>query len=196
VIRGEQVTFEGDNRNPVFSPDGTHVVFSSDREGTDRADLFVKDLDDDLLERSVITLEGSQTPTQWPSDSLIVFEQGVRGSQQVWTVNLSDPANARVEPYLSPEADLSRLVVSPDGTLAAYVSSESGRNAVYIRSFPDPGAPTRVSEGGGVGPSWSPDGNTVYYWTVHKGRNRRRSRESTGPVHGRPPPAQSDTSGQ
>ena len=35
---------------------------------------------------------------------------------------------------------------------------------VYIRSFPNPGERTPVSQGGGVAPSWSPDGSTVYYW--------------------------------
>ena len=48
-------------------------------------------------------------------------------------------------------------------TLAAYTSSESQQYEIYIRSFPDPGEPTIVSEGGGRVPFWSPDGNTLYY---------------------------------
>ncbi len=35
-----------------------------------------------------------------------------------------------------------------------------------MRSFPEPGARERVSRGGGQYPFWSPDGNTIYYWTV------------------------------
>ena len=42
-----QLTFEGDNRNAVFSPDGTRVAFDSSRDGTEGTDLFVKDLNDD-----------------------------------------------------------------------------------------------------------------------------------------------------
>ena len=79
-------------------------------------------------------------------------------------LNLSDPENPRAEAYLSSEARLSSIKVSRDGTLAAYHSNESGAREVYIRSFPDPGERTPVSQGGGVAPSWSPDGNTVYYW--------------------------------
>ena len=78
-------------------------------------------------------------------------------------VNLSDPDSARAEAYLSAEADLRFIVVSPDGTLAAYTSNESGQYEIYIRSFPDPGERTVVSEGGGDVPFWSPDGNTLYY---------------------------------
>ena len=67
--------------------------------------------------------------------------------------------------YLPLEADLTDIVVSRDGTLAAYVSNESGTNEVYIRSFPEPGERTPVSQGGGYRPFWSADGNTVFYWS-------------------------------
>ena len=161
-----QLTFEGANQWGVFSPDGTRIAFASGREGTDSYDLFVKNLDDDSPARSLITLDGAQEPTQWPSDTLIVFESGLGSpaARDLWTLNLSDPDNPRAEPYLSSEAGLSSIKVSGDGTLAAYHSNESGAIEVYIRSFPDPGERTPVSQGGGVAPSWSPDGNTVYHW--------------------------------
>ena len=159
-----QLTFEGTNNFPVFSPDGTRVAFSSRRDGTDSGqDLFVKDLNDDLPPRSIITLEANQFVTQWPSDTLIVFERGQGGVRDLWMVNLSDPDSARAEAYLSSEADLRYMVVSPDGTLAAYTSNESGQYEIYIRSFPDPGERTIVSQGGGDTPFWSPDGSTLYY---------------------------------
>ncbi len=164
-----QLTFEGNNLRPVFSPDGTRVAFASSREGTDGWDLFVKTLGDDVPARSIITLPANQFPTQWPSDSLIVLERGQGGSGDLWMLDLSDPDSARVEVYLPSEADLRDIVVSPDGTLAAYSSDESGRDEIYIRSFPEPGERTPVSQGGGVLPFWSPDGNTVYYWTLGGG---------------------------
>ena len=162
-----QLTFEGANQNGVFSPDGTRIAFNSGREGTDGYDLFVKTLDDDVPARSIITLERNQEVTQWPSDTLLVFESGgAPGNRDLWMLNLSNPDSARPEAYLSSEASLRRIVVSRDGTLAAYRSNETGRNEVYIRSFPDPGERTPVSQGGGVDPRWSPDGNTVYYWRI------------------------------
>ena len=69
-------------------------------------------------------------------------------------------------PYLEAEADLDDIMVSPDGTLAAYVSDESGTDEVYVRSFPEARQPEIASQRGGVFPSWSPDGNTIYYWTL------------------------------
>ena len=92
-----------------------------------------------------------------------MFEREEGGLGDLWTVDLSDPDSARAVAYLSSEADLRRMVVSPDGTLAAYRSNESGQIEVYVRSFPDPGERTKVSENGGAKPFWSPDGNTLYY---------------------------------
>ena len=158
-----RLTFEGNNIFPVFSPDGTRVAFASQREGTDGFDLFVKTLGDDAPARAIVTLEGDEWPTQWPSDSLVVFEQGPNPTD-LWTLDLSDADNPRPEVYLPLEADLDDMVVSRDGTLAAYGSNESGREEIYVRSFPEPGERTLVSQGGGEYPFWSPDGNTVYYW--------------------------------
>ncbi len=158
-----QLTFQGINERPVFSPDGTRVAFSTGRVGTDAADLFVKDLNDDSPPRPITTLDGNQYMTQWPADTLILFESGQGGGSDLWMVNLSDPDDPGAEVYLSSEDDLTRLVVSPDGTLAAYQSDESGE--IYIRSFPDPGERTVVSRGGAWTPFWSPDGNTLYYST-------------------------------
>ena len=146
-----QLTFEGDNRHPVFSPDRTLVAFASRREGTDGRDLWVKTLNDDKPAKSIIPLPGDQYPTQWPADTLIVFEWGTDTSD-LWMLNLSDPDSPSAEVYLESEADLEDMVVSPDGTLAAYWTRELGSRHVYIRSFPEAGAPTRVSQRNGQRP--------------------------------------------
>jgi len=160
-----QLTFEGVNIRPAFSPDGTRVAFSSNLSNTNSFDLVVKNLNDDSPPRAIITLEADQYLTQWPSDSLIVFERGGGGNtnRSLWTVDLSDPDNPQAIEYLSSEADLRYMVVSPDGTLAAYSSDESGQSEIYVRSFPEPGGPTLVSPDVGIIPFWSPDGNTLYY---------------------------------
>jgi serine/threonine-protein kinase len=159
------LTFEGQNHSPVYSPDGERVVFSSAREGTDSEDLFVKRLDDDTPAELLITLPGAQRPTQWPSDTLIVFEVGPP-PVDLWMLDLSDPDSPRAEAYLEQQADLRDIKISPDGTLAAYSSNETGTSQVYIRSFPDPGLQTPVSQGGGQFPFWSPSGDIVHHWTL------------------------------
>jgi Tol biopolymer transport system component len=163
-----QLTFDGQNAFPVFSSDGNRVEFRSLRDGTDGLDLFVKTLDDDEPARSIITLPSGQVPVQWLSDGLIVFEQRLspNAPSGLRMIDLSNPDSAVAVEYLSAEADLGSVVVSPDGSIAAYTSDESGRMEVYIRSFPEAGGRTLVSQSGGEFPRWSPAGNTVYYWSL------------------------------
>ena len=160
-----RLTFEGANRLPVWSPDGTRVAFASARDGTDGSDLFLKAVYDGSPPQMIVTLPGDQAPTQWPSDDLVIFENGAVGSSDLWMVDLSSDS-AVASPYLEAEADLDDIRASPDGNLAVYTSNESGTDEVYVRSFPEARQPEIVSQGGGKWPLWSPDGNTIYYWTL------------------------------
>jgi serine/threonine-protein kinase len=159
------VTFDGLNFGPVFSPDGRRIAFGSLRAGSNGGDVFVKELTDDSPPRSLGALAGNNLPTHWPSEDVLVgLTTDAQGSPgDLWWADLSDPDSARVYDYLVSEADLRAIQVSPDGTLAVYESGESGIREVYIRSFPEPGQQTLVSEGVGIAPAWSPDGNTIYY---------------------------------
>ena len=160
-----RLTFEGLNRWPVWSPDGTRVAFGSQRDGTAGLDLFVKTVNDDSPPQMIVTLPSAQIPTQWPSDDVVIFESGGGEAYDLWMVDLSSHS-AVASPYLEAEANLSNIMVSPNGNLAAYASNESGTIEVYVRNFPEARRPEIVSQGGGGGPHWSPDGNTIYYWTL------------------------------
>ncbi|MFB3111597.1 MAG: hypothetical protein ACE10G_06155, partial [Gemmatimonadales bacterium] len=161
-----RLTFEGSNYVPIWSPDGTRVAFTSSRDGTDQHDLFMKTVDDDSPPKLIVSLPGFQGPHDWLRDDLLLFKSGF--PSDLWTVDLSSDS-AVTSPYLALEAELSDVSVSSDGTLAAYTSDESGTSEVYIRSFPEARQPDIVSQGGGVSPLWSPDGNTIYYLTLGTG---------------------------
>jgi Tol biopolymer transport system component len=54
-------------------------------------------------------------------------------------------------------------VFSPDGRWVAYESDETGRMEIYVQAYPGPGARTRVSIEGGVGPAWNARGGELFY---------------------------------
>jgi serine/threonine-protein kinase len=164
--RPRRLTSTGFNQRPVWSPDGTMLVFSSIREGADGADLYVKTVTDDAPPRLLLSLPGPQFPTDWISDSLLLIENGVGPSREVWLVELpgegsGDSATAR--PYFESEFAHEPAYLAAQGDLITYSSDATGPWEVYTRSFPEAGAPEKITEGGGDHPKWSRDGNAIYY---------------------------------
>jgi len=140
---------------PLWTPDGSRVVFQSQRAGEG---LFWKAADgtgdvEQLLERA------SVYPYGWSADGRLVFQQrpgdigvlsleGDRASEL-----LLDSAFLEVDP-----------AISPDGRWIAYASDETGRMEIYVRPFPDVAdGQWQVSADGGFDPLWSPDGRELFF---------------------------------
>jgi Tol biopolymer transport system component len=92
-----QLTSEGDNGDPVWSPDGAQISFGSDREGNGKLNIFIMNADGSNTRQ----LTHFQSPiesgdTNWSSDGKkIIFEYDINGKLQsdpdayaeVWTMN-------------------------------------------------------------------------------------------------------------
>jgi dipeptidyl aminopeptidase/acylaminoacyl peptidase len=164
------VTFEGDNEDPVWSPDGSRIAFASERDGTEGSDLWVKRVDNTEPARPLRTMAGDQWPSMWPADTLLLVTTDGAGNRDIgtWILPALSPSassdSVRVEPFLRADwdEDLGRL--SPDGRLMAIVSDETGEYDIWLRSFPDPTGQWRVTSGGsGRAPRWSPDGARLFF---------------------------------
>jgi eukaryotic-like serine/threonine-protein kinase len=155
--------------NPVWSPDGTRIVFESDRKAKGaHSDLWIKPLGGGK-EEVLAASSDNRHPEDWSPDGRFVsfgVVQALNRRLQIW---LLDVARERgVIPFATDaEAwDLANSRFSPDGRWVAYSSDETGRSEVFVRAFPGPGGKWQVSNSGGGHPIWRRDGKELFYLSL------------------------------
>jgi Tol biopolymer transport system component len=155
-----RLTFDpGDDRDPVWSPDGSVLIFCSDRTGPKT--LFRKDLSREDPESPLFDTKQDLYPESWtPDGKRILYETGITPRLGLsW--NVDQPSEAH--PIVKTSFALDELQVSPDGRLLAYTSTDSGQYEVYVQPFERPGQKVRVSIDGGGDPKWRRDGKELFY---------------------------------
>jgi len=161
-----RITFhEGSDRLPVWTPDGMHVAFVSERDSGE-ASVYLRPADGSgsaelLIEATPET--GAFMPSSFSPDDRYLAMDNYNQEQDSWDINVLDIESSENKTYLSTEFDERRPAFSPDGRWIAYQSDESGNHEVYIRPFPDTGGRWQVSIDGGRYPRWSPAGGEVLY---------------------------------
>ena len=151
----------GDEITPLWSPDGSRVVFSSDRDGN--FDLFEKAGSGSGEEKPLVEDGVFKFATAWSRDGryLVYSRQDPKTGWDIWVL----PTFGDRKPIAvvqSAFADLNGSI-SPDGRYIVYQSNESGRVEIYVQSFPGPGGKWQVSAAGGSDSSWRSDGREVFY---------------------------------
>lgn len=151
---------EGD---PLWSPDGSQIVFSSSRAGSGATDLYQKSAGGAGEDQLLFSSASAKFPTSWSRDGeLILFENwAVKEKGAIWVLSVRDK---QAKPLLQArEYNHFQGQLSPDGRYVAYVSNESGSAEVYVQPFSSTGEKWRISSGGGVLPLWRDDGKELFY---------------------------------
>ena len=159
---GTRLTGDGsgkvENAMPIWSPDGTRIVFGSVRNG--KGGLYMKRADGTGPEELLIESETSKMPMSWsPDGQYIVY--WVPGNIQ-WIL----PLTGDRKPLQLSAAPTSHAQISPDGKWIAYMNM-SARADIYIKPFPaGSGQEVQVSKDGGVFARWRGDGKELYFLSL------------------------------
>jgi eukaryotic-like serine/threonine-protein kinase len=147
--------------NPIWSPDGRRIAFSSDRGGS--PDLFSKATDGFGSEAQLFTQRGPQLANDWsPDGKHIVFEDNTRETgRDLWLLPLEGDRTAK--PLIRTRFDEWGARFSPDGEWVAFVSNETGSSEVYVAALRGAGERKRISTAGGIAPRWRRDGRELFY---------------------------------
>jgi serine/threonine protein kinase/Tol biopolymer transport system component len=171
VERGtaSRLTFDpADDFNAVFSPDGTRILFTSDRKGP--RDIYWKASTGVGEDEPVLESQSTKSADDWsPDGRFVVYNTatlaGAAGSSggttDLWVAPLD--GDRKPMPFLVRPFTDSQAQISPDGRWITYSSDESGTQEVYVMDFPKPTGKWKVSTEGGAEPRWRRDGRELIY---------------------------------
>ena len=145
---------------PIWSPDGSRVLFSSQREGV--TNLYQKLSSGAGQDELLLKSDEAKFPNDSSPDGRYVLYQALGHVDfDLWVLPLFD--ERKPVPYLQTDFVERSGRFSPDGRWVAYVSNASGKAEVYVRNFPDQGGQWQISNGGGDHPRWRRDGRELFY---------------------------------
>jgi dipeptidyl aminopeptidase/acylaminoacyl peptidase len=166
LVRGgrTRLTFNANNLNPVWSPDGTRIAFTSDRSG--QRNIYWKLADGSGPEELLLGgKDGQENVEDWSRDGKYLSYNYTSGHAVLRVLPLA--GDRKPIPYLDTGFNTSESRFSPNGQWVAYRSIESGSNQVYVQRFnPDPSqqhGKWQITPMEGQLPRWRSDGKELYY---------------------------------
>jgi eukaryotic-like serine/threonine-protein kinase len=159
--RGTSSRFTFDQTNetfPVWSPDGSRVAFSSNKNGP--TDLFQKPSNNSGVDQLLFKSNNLKAPNDWSPDgqTILYNDFDPKTNSDLWVLPLGgDPKPVMQTPFGETNGRF-----SPDGKWIAYESNESGPGQIYVQGYPS-GGKIQVSTAGGFQPRWRGDGKELFY---------------------------------
>jgi Tol biopolymer transport system component len=164
VARGLKTRFTfdpADEVSPIWSPDGSRLVYSSRRKG--HLDLYQKSSSGVGAEELLLEDKLDKSPAKWSPDSRFILYESFGGPTGGDVFVL--PLFGERKPYPLVQTQFNDIPgeFSPDGRWVAYFSNESGKYEVYVVPFPEISGKWQITTSGGTYARWSHNGTELFY---------------------------------
>ncbi len=136
---------------PVWSSDGSHIYYSSERFGWWQ--VFARAADGSDEERQISKSDAAVVPLAMSPDGREMLVR-IDRKETAGDVDLMD-LEGRIRPFARSEADELPGAFSPDGRWIVYSSDESGRAEIYVRPASGAAGRWQISIEGGIDPRWA-----------------------------------------
>ena len=158
----------GQNWLPVFSPDGTRIAFTSNRDGN--PEIYVMNRDGSDLRRLTNNPEIDSTPTWSPTGTQIAFASGRSGTPQIYVVGVDGAGLRRIsqESY----ADRPTWSPAPYNEIAFSARSGPGFDIKILNIGTGETRQITFGEGTNESPAWSPNGRHLAFMSTRAGRSQ------------------------
>lgn len=145
------------DRQPHVSPDGAHVLFSSERSGN--LDLWVKDLSTNEFFQMTDDGADDWDPAYTPDGNHILWSSNRSGNLEIWMMGV-DGSSARQVTHSGVNGE--NPTATPDGQWIVFANTDPANSGIW-KIRPDGTDLTKLADGACTTPDVSPDGRIALF---------------------------------
>lgn len=174
VVIGDQYGEGRLNVAPSISPDGTQLIFLSERDRLS-IDLFMADATTGAITRKIIStaadphfdsLQYIRSAGAWESDGRRFVISAVSGGDPILTIVDTGRPDHRTETLVDGIGEIYNPSWSPDGTRIVFAGLKGGLSDLFLYTVATGAVEQLTADAfADLHPAWSPDGRTIAFAT-------------------------------
>ena len=152
------------NSMPIWSPDGTQIVFSSLRSG--KWGLYIRLSSGSGTEQKIYESDFQAAPMSWNGKYIVFWVQDPKTSGDIWLLTL-EGEQWKADKLIATPNNETHPQISPDGKWIAFVDdSKDNRPEIFVQPFPSGTGKFQISDNAGDWPRWRGDSKEIYYHSI------------------------------